>query len=296
MVALLLMAAGLAACDDDEERIYPEAPPETIGPEARQARLIAPLNYDRAHRYPLVLMLHGYQVTSELQDIVFGLMDRVDSRGFILLMPEGTPDSKGKQFWNATEECCNFDGLEVDDVSYLSELVEEAARQTNIDRERITVVGQSNGGYMAFRLACDRPDLFRRAASVAGSMPVDPSHCAEREPVSILHIHGTVDNVVPYADNREGTPGETHGIVSAGAHDTVARWRESNGCEAEPDVVESLDLVANVEGEETTASSWTSCSSGESVHFYDIEGGDHLLLARTALFQDRLVDFLVAPR
>src|SRR5690554_1526667 len=180
MVALLLMAAGLAACDDDEERIYPEAPPETIGPEARQARLIAPLNYDRAHRYPLVLMLHGYQVTSELQDIVFGLMDRVDSRGFILLMPEGTPDSKGKQFWNATEECCNFDGLEVDDVSYLSELVEEAARQTNIDRERITVVGQSNGGYMAFRLACDRPDLFRRAASVAGSMPADPAHCAER--------------------------------------------------------------------------------------------------------------------
>src|SRR5690625_7831483 len=80
MVALLLMAVGLAACDDGE-RIYPEVPPEMIGPEARQARLIAPLNYDRAHRYPLVLMLHGYQVTSELQDIVRSEERRVGQAG-----------------------------------------------------------------------------------------------------------------------------------------------------------------------------------------------------------------------
>lgn len=285
-----------AYCDDDrirgDEAADPVMPRATIGPAERPARLIVPFGYDASRAYPLILMLHGYQVNGEAQDLILGLVDRVERYGFALLIPEGTPDLNGRQFWNATEECCNFDDLDVDDVAYLSELVEEAAREVHIDPARVAVVGHSNGGYMAFRLACERPDLFHRVASIAGSMPLDPERCAEREPVSILHIHGSLDDVVPYHDNREGTPGAGHGLISAGARDSVERWRLSNGCAEEPDSVEALDLVSNAEGEETTASSWTSCSTGESVHYFDIEGGDHLLIARTETFQDRIAEFL----
>lgn len=296
LFALLFTACGLIACGDDEPPAveFPRIPREIIGPEARPARLFVPLSYTPSRAYPLVLMLHGYQVDGDAQDLVLGLRERVESMGFALLIPEGTPDLKGKQFWNAWEECCNFDRLGVDDVGYLSALVEEAAREIHVDAERVSIVGHSNGAFMAFRLACDRPDLFRRVASVAGSMPVDASQCEAREPVSILHIHGSLDLVVPYNDNRGGVPGEGHGIVSAGARDTVARWRESNGCPEAPDQVELLDLMSNVGGAETTASSWTSCSSGESVHFFDIAGGDHLLLGRNATFQDRIAEFLIA--
>lgn len=289
-----LLAALLAACAGVEEPSDPVLPPRTIGPEARPARLFVPSDYDPDQSYPLVLMLHGFQVTGDLQNIVLGLRERVTPQGFVLIIPEGTRDSRNRPFWNAGPECCNFDGIDVDDVSYLSGLVEEASSVVSIDPARIAAVGHSNGGYMSLRLACDRPDLFRRAVSVAGSMPLDATRCADPDPVSILHIHGSLDDVVPYQDNRDGEPGAGHFIVSAGAHDTVERWRLSNGCPETPDLVESLDLLSDVPGEETTASSWTTCATGERVVFFDMEGGDHLLLRRTATFQDRIASFATA--
>lgn len=146
LFALLFTACGLIACGDDEPPAveFPRIPREIIGPEARPARLFVPLSYTPSRAYPLVLMLHGYQVNGDAQDLVLGLRERVESMGFALLIPEGTPDLKGKQFWNAWEECCNFDGLGVDDVGYLSALVEEAAREIHVDAERVSIVGHSN--------------------------------------------------------------------------------------------------------------------------------------------------------
>lgn len=292
----LAVASFSLGCGEEADEAYPLWLPEFIGGAERPAALYVPSDYDRKTAYPLVVMLHGYSVNGTLQNIVFGFRERVTSHQFVLVVPEGTRNSRRHQFWNAFPECCNFEGSDVDDVAYLSTLIEQASAVVHVDRERISSAGHSNGGYMTYRLACERPDLIRRAISVAGSMPVDPERCPEPGPVSILHAHGSLDDVVPYLDNREGPPGSGHGIVSRGAHDTVERFRVANGCAEAPDLEEALDLLSNVEGTETTARVWQRCATGERVEFWDSEGGDHLFLGRTAEFQDRLAEFITAPR
>ena len=298
LLVLTLTAASVSfGCGKkDAEEPYPLTPPEFIGGADRPAALYVPSDYDRTKAYPLVVMLHGYSANGMLQDAIFGLRERVTKHQFVLVVPEGTRNSQGRQFWNAFPECCDFEGSGVDDVSYLSALVEEAATVVHIDRARITSAGHSNGGYMSYRLACERPDLFRRVVSLAGSMPVKTESCPEPGAVSLLHVHGSLDDVVPYGDNVEGSPTTKHGIVTRGAHDTVDRFRKRNGCAEAPDREEALDLLSNVDGAETKARVWESCDTGERVVFWDSEGGDHVFLGRNAEFQDRIVEFITAPR
>lgn len=296
LLVLTLAASWMLGCGKNAEQSPPLPPPEFIGGSERPAALYVPSDYDPNVAYPLVVMLHGYGANGTAQNYIFGFRERVTSHKFVLVVPEGTRNSQGRRFWNAFPDCCDFEKSGVDDVAYLSALVEEAASVVRIDRERVTAAGHSNGGYMSFRLACERPDLFRRVVSLAGSMPVNPADCPEPGAVSVLHVHGSLDDVVPYEDNRESSPGTTHGIISAGARDTVERFRIRNGCAEAPDREEALDLASNVEGAETTARVWETCATGERVEFWDSEGVDHLFLGRNEDFQDRIARFVTAGR
>jgi polyhydroxybutyrate depolymerase len=81
---------------------------------------------------------------------------------------------------------------DVDDLAYLRDVVADVATQIAIDPGRVTVVGFSNGGMMALRAACELPDVFSRAVSVAGPL-VAP--CPN--PLVAMHIYGTLDQLVP---------------------------------------------------------------------------------------------------
>src|SRR3974377_713752 len=63
---------------------------------------------------PLVVGLHGYGSNSTQLADYFGLIDQAQRRGFLLALPDGTVDSSGAQFWNATDACCNLGGSKVD--------------------------------------------------------------------------------------------------------------------------------------------------------------------------------------
>ena len=55
---------------------------------------------------PLIVSLHGFGGNSYFQSAFVPLHERVNSRGFGLLLPNGSPDAEGSQFWNPTDECC----------------------------------------------------------------------------------------------------------------------------------------------------------------------------------------------
>src|SRR5438128_99973 len=73
----------------------------------RPATLRVPAGYDPSRPAPLVLNLHGYSDTSAGQQAYFRLDTIADAEGFFLIAPDGTVDSLGNQFWNATDACCN---------------------------------------------------------------------------------------------------------------------------------------------------------------------------------------------
>ena len=173
---------------------------------ARVARLRVPASYDASRPMPLVMLLHGYTSTSRAQDAYFGLSQRAEIDGFLLLLPEGRRDQRGQQFWNGTDACCDLFGVGGDDVSYLVGLILEAGQRYAVDSERVWVVGHSNGGFMAYRLACDGAPISA-IVSLAGSEYADESICDGAPPLHVLQIHGDQDAVISYAGVASLGPG-----------------------------------------------------------------------------------------
>ena len=251
----------------------------------RTARLLYPPGTgDEA--IPLVVSLHGYSGEADAHDWYFGLSERVLEYGFALITPQGTTDSRGNAFWNATEACCNFEGSEVDDYGWISGLVEEAGEVVEISG--VHVVGYSNGGFMAYRLACDGLEGLVSIVSLAGSSFGDPGRCEGAAPVSVLQIHGSDDRDIPYAGTLEYEGGYP------GAEALVDRWSERAGCEVEADEeLPSLDLEATLAGAETSVRRYREgCGDGITVELWTIEGGDHFPLF-TDGWPDQLLNWVL---
>jgi polyhydroxybutyrate depolymerase len=244
--------------------------PTTVGGE-RPAALIVPTSYDPGRAWPLVMLLHGYGVDGKLQSAYLGLPARAESMGFVLVVPDGTPDSQGLRFWNASSACCNFDGVEVDDVAYLRGLVAETASFLNIDPAHVVLLGHSNGGFMAFRMACDAADVVTAIGAIAGSMGVG-FECTPSRPVSVLDVHGTADADILFAggDFQAGAP-------YLSADDVVQAWVGLDACPGGPEALGSpVDYDVQNAGAETTRTAWTGCADGSRVDFWRMEGSPHI--------------------
>ena len=113
-----------------------------------------PTGYDPQNPAPLVMLLHGYTSSGQETEDVVQFTPLADQYGFIYLFPDGQTDILGSRYWNATQACCDFFG-NADDSGYLLSLIEEVENQLSVDPRRIYVTGHSNGGFMAYRMACD---------------------------------------------------------------------------------------------------------------------------------------------
>ncbi|MGB0589794.1 MAG: alpha/beta hydrolase family esterase [Myxococcota bacterium] len=252
----------------------------------RPAPVTLPDNYDPSVSWPLVMLLHGYSASGFIQDYYLGISERVDSGGFIFVLPDGTVDSEGKQFWNAVPGCCNWDGSPVDDAGYLVGLLEEAMARYNVDTSRVVLVGHSNGGYMSHRLACDRADLITGIASIAGTSYDDmDTQCAAEAPVSVLQIHGTLDTTVAY-----DVP-----FAGVGAEETAAWWSARNDCGPAPEAP-SEDYDAMVLGAETEVTLATECASETAVALWKMNGTGHIPIFSDDFIDDVLAFLLEHPR
>lgn len=280
MIPLLLLTLACSKGADDSASPFSANPPTVLGGE-RPSEVVIPTAYSPDRSWPLVLLLHGYGANSTLQDAVFGLGPRVDSLGFILVKPEGTTNSDGAQFWNATNECCDFEDTKVDDVGYLSSLIAEA--HTLYPLSTVNLVGHSNGGYMSYRMACDRPDLLDRIVVLAGATWKEESMCPGIEPVSVLQVHGTDDDDVAYESNAH----------HAGARESVGRWVTKAGCDEPSSSLGDRDYLSGQEGAETTIEQWTGCAQGIDVQLWSAEGGSHYFLDNVDAFKDDFATWVV---
>ena len=278
IVSLLLVACG-SPTGGDSGSPFPADPPLIIGG-TRPAVVVVPSNYTTDKEWPLVMLLHGYGANSTLQDGLLGLSAHAESLGFILVKPEGTTDSDGAQFWNATEECCDFEHNGVDDVAYIGGLVEEA--HTLYPISRVVFVGHSNGGYMSYRMACDRPDLMDKMAILAGAVYKDEADCKGTTPMNLLHIHGTADDTVAYESD------DTH----AGAEESVGRWVTKAACGA-PTGAGTHDYLSTADGEETSVQQWGGCADDVDIQLWTALDGDHIYLGNNAAFKDDLAGWMM---
>ena len=205
----------------------------------------------------LVLNLHGAGQTGRDQAAVTHYDAIADQHGFVVAYPDGIDLS-----WADGRGASIPDRQGVDDVGFLSALIDRLSRDYGIAPGRVFVTGMSAGAFMANRLACDRADLIAAIVPVAGTLgsgvPCNPS-----KPVAVLAVHGTADPVVPYGGGPMVGRGGASDIVSAPA--MAERWRASDHCPAPVDtpVAGGDRLVA------------AGCANGAQVEFVSIDGGSH---------------------
>lgn len=272
-------------------------PPRAIGlAQNRPANVVLPDDYDVSRSYPLVILLHGYGANAALEDFVFRLARRTTTYQFVLVLPDGTQNSQGQRFWNATRECCGFGAEPVDDVGYLAALIDDAVATYAVDPNRVRLVGHSNGGYMAYHYACDAPRPVDRIAVLAGSTSISPDDCSNPTPVDVLHMHGTNDDTILYPPNLPPNLDPEGLVPTIGAEAAVGRWAAYADCETSPDLVERRDhharLTIGDDPAETEVLRFNGCNDDHLVELWKAVNGDHLYLSANDRWRDDVATFL----
>ncbi len=248
----------------------PTSTSTTIVSTVRAYSKFVPSSYSKDTSLPLVVLLHGYGATGAMQESYMKFESVAEKNKFILVYPDGTIDSTGRRFWNATDACCDFSSAVADDV-YLLSILKEMESNYSIDAKRIYFVGHSNGGFMSYRMACRHPDRIAAIASLAGASFFKETDCGAKSSVSVLQVHGTKDETILY----EG--GQILGNSYPSALASASQWATVNQCTKNA-VSRStkMDLEANIAGDETSIKAWTNCQNSSEVELWTVENATHI--------------------
>ena len=121
-----------------------------------------------------------------------------------------------------------------DDLTFISDLLDQLDKNYCIDSDRVYASGKSNGGGFVDMMACsDLGDSFAAFAMASAALYSDTSYrdkavnkCIKSR--AILESHGGKDTTVPYTGQsaKKGTGGESPDI-----QDWLSWWARRDGCE-----------------------------------------------------------------
>src|SRR5262249_52755984 len=139
---------------------------------------------------PLVVMLHPANGSGRQAERDYHWDAEADSGHFVVAYPDGLNAS-----WGAGGGCCGASGVNhVDDVAFISAMVSGIESGNPIGPDRVYAAGLSQGGVLAYAVAC-RTMIF---AAIGPDSATEIGTCPHAASISIIHIHGTADPIIPY--------------------------------------------------------------------------------------------------
>jgi polyhydroxybutyrate depolymerase len=265
----LLILWCVAACPSP---VPPPPPPPTTPTDAellanRPYKEYVPASLPDAG-VALIVVLAGYGGLSETTTQYLELEPVADAYGAVIAMPNGVRDSQGQLAWHpGTAHAPYFD------VEFIRAVIRDMKTKHPIDPSRVFVAGHSQGGHMAYRMACDDGDDVPEIMVLAGQSPTTHLGCAAAVPVSVLHVHGDDDDVIGYYGDVQGNPPDP---TIPGAHQSVATWAAFDGCDGGiADAGIFYDFDTTLPGPETAVETYSGCARGTGVDLWTIRGGGH---------------------
>lgn len=251
----------------------------------RHYRMFVPSNLSTG-QVPLLIALHGGLGTSGQFEENSGFDNLAESNGFIVVYPDGIgnqPDGTGFQTWNGGYCCGPAQTQNVDDVGFISSLIDKLVAQFPIDSNRVFAAGHSNGGILAYRLACELSTKIAAIGVQSGSNVV--SGCAPTRPVSVLHIHGTADTNMPINGGRGSGVSATDFVSAQSAVDAMV---VATGCAPTPAMTKSLS-DPNV-----SAATWSRSGTNVQVRFVTVATAPHAWMGHSAQ-SEKAVSYVGTP-
>ncbi|WP_457573335.1 extracellular catalytic domain type 1 short-chain-length polyhydroxyalkanoate depolymerase [Desulfolithobacter sp.] len=241
-----------------------------VNGEPRSFIVYKPASANSAQAPPLMIVLHGGLGNAAAMERTSGMDSVADREGFIVVYPNGTgpryamrKQVKNRRTWNAGSCCGPAVRFNVDDVAFIATLIDKMQSQYGIDPRRVYVAGFSNGAMLAYRLACEIPEKITAIIAVSGTLAVDS--CSDRaNQVAVLHIHGEMDDNVPY----KGGMGHNSkaGVSHRSVDETVRMMTATRNC-AQPKV----EILHGVIKKKTY-----TCASGAPFELITIKDGKHV--------------------
>ena len=237
----------------------------------RVAQVHIPKGFKADSKLPLVLMLHGAGGSGQYILDKDGWAAKADQERFVAVAPDGLPafprlpkaSGTNPAIWNSGQLKPNSPRAAVDDVAYLKQLLDQLKTTVTYDEQQVFVVGHSNGGMMAFRLASELSDRFTAVGAVAGLLTLENPQ--PKKPLPTLCMLGSKDPLMPIDGGEVKLPWGTRQYKPVS--ESLSKWAKAIGCEEEPKVITEQDQVRKVE--------YPSKLNGPSLTVLYLEGHGH---------------------
>lgn len=215
-------------------------------------------------RQALVLVFHGGGGNARNAERMSGMSELAEREGFVVAYPNGSGRLKTRLLtWNSGN-CCGYAlDHQVDDVGFVSALIDRLVASQPVDANRVYVTGMSNGGMMSYVLGCELAGKVAAIAPVAGAMD---GVCRPAVPVSVIAFHGTDDEHVPYAGGEPRRKADSHPRSDRPVRDTMDFWSRRDGCSQHDSSAIAHDV---------TRDTWHACAAATEVRLYTLRGFGH---------------------
>jgi len=229
---------------------------EQISVDGMQRKLITyiPAN-NKMDVMPVVIALHGGFATPKAMFRLADFRSLADKEKFIVVCPAS------KRMWHD-----GADNKGIDDVKFISEVIDHVIKNYQADPRRIYITGISNGGFMTTRIACEIPNRIAAVAVVAATLDVAEGYDI-KQPLPVMYIHGTKDPIISY------NGGKLFGRKMFSHRDVIEKWVKMNDCNPEPVTTEIPDSAHD--GTEIFKQEYTNHANGLKVISYSIGNGGH---------------------
>lgn len=240
----------------------------SVGDLKRSYYLFLPKNSSPEKRLPLVIAFHGGGGKGTSFRRMSGLEKTAEEYGFAVVFPNGT-GPLGFLAWNSGQVKCSAVEKNIDDVGFVSALIDHLVAEKNIDPHRVYLTGMSNGAMMSYRVAAEIPEKIAAIAPVGGTLAI-PSD-ALKLAVPIAHFHGTDDPHVPFGGGHGKHTFKGNSFASV--EECLGPWKIVNNVGPDP-VVTMLPDTAD-DGTRVEKSVFASPDDPERMILFTIHGGGH---------------------
>lgn len=218
----------------------------SYGGKNRTYLLHVPSGYNAATPTPLLFVFHGLTGTGSMMSDITQFSPLSDQENFLVVYPDGI----GKK-WASP-------GGNIDDVGFISALIDALSSTYNVDADRVFAAGASNGGMFTYRLGMELTERFAGIASIAGFLPNYSQAPVPSKNIPVLHFHGTADGIIP---------------LSAGEN-AVDYWVDFNNCNLTPSTV-TLPNADPGDGTTVDELTYANGTGNSEVKLYKVYGGGH---------------------
>jgi len=263
-----------------------------------------PKFYDKAKKYPVVLLLHPIDADGDDMARLTHFNETSDANNFIAVYPNalarrwdigsqqqaehrprrggygrggggwpggGWPGGGGQRR-SGGQGGNGGNGRErpqsSNDLAFIDRVLDKVEFEYSVDPARVYAVGLSEGGLIDFRLGCLMSERIAAIATVGAELPEPLSKaCLPSHSIPLMMVNGTADPVFHYkgGDDRQLR------VTTLSAEATARTWAKLSNCDEKSKHSEIPPMVSG--DKQIHVDEFDACQQGARVVLYSLDGG-----------------------